>query len=222
MPHRWSAGGPTTPSRPRAGRKPPSTWWRRWPATSCSTWAGGGCCSARRSARRRPSWPTSRRGRGDARHLPLRPRPARARGQGAPGAVRRPVVHLPVLAAPRPCPAEPAARRRRAGARHPRGRRRRQPHLRAVRHGPGARRRAVGQPAGPPHHLPRGRGPPTGADRHRDGHRPRPRASTTPRAASSLWTWPSTRRRTVPGVGEALVRALAERFHAGARTSTCR
>src|SRR5690606_31112308 len=47
------------------------------------------------------------RGGGAAGHLPVRPRPPRAGGQGAAGAVRRPVVHLPVLAAPHPAAARP-------------------------------------------------------------------------------------------------------------------
>ena len=216
----WSAGGTgTTPSRPPAGRSRPSTWWRRWPATSWSTWAGGGCCSARRSARPRPSWPTSATRPRARRDICLYARdPARAGGQGAAGAVRRPVLHVPVLAAPGDAPARPAARRRRAGARHPRGRRRRQPHLRAVRHGPGAGRRAVGQPAGPPHHLPRGRGRPHRARRSAPWPASTtPSPSTTPRAARSLWTLAVDPASQVPGVGEALVRALAERFHTRGR-----
>ena len=168
--------------------------------------------------------PPARRGRGPPRHLPVRPRPARARGQGATGAVRRPVVHLPVLAAPGHAPPRPAARRRRAGARHPRGRRRRQPHLRALRHGPGARRRAVGQPAGPPHHLPRGRGRPHGrADRHRDGHRPHPRLRRPRGRDLAVDAWRSIRRRRSPAWAKRSCGPSSSASTPGAApTSTCR
>ena len=44
-----------------------------------------------------------------------------------------------------------------------------------------------------------------------------PWRSATPRAARRCGAWRSTRRRRVPGVGEALVRALVERFHTRGR-----
>ena len=221
-----SAGGTaTTPSRPRAGRSRPSTWWRRWPATSWSTWAGGGCCSARRSARPTAIVAHLRDEAEGTRDICLYARDPHVLVAKAPQELfvdpsytYRFWLHR---AMPRP---RPAARRRRAGPRHPRGRRRRQPHLRAVRHGPGARGGAVGQPAGPPHHLPRGRGRPDRARRSAPWRASTtPSRSTTPRAAPRSGPWPWTRRRRPPAwARRSSGPSQSGSTPAGAPTSTCR
>ena len=211
-----SAGGiATTPSRPRAGRSRPSTWWRRWPATSWSTWAGAGCCSARRSARRRPSWPTfgtRPRGRGTSASTPATrtcswPRPPRScsstprtpTGSGCtgpcPGATR--------------CAASscgPSPRREDADAVN-------RIYVRCGMVPAPADVLWANQQARHVTYLVAEDLRTGSVDRHRDRASTTPLAFDDPEGGSSLWCLAVDPASQAPGVGEALVRALAERFH---------
>ncbi len=182
-PRRSRSGSTTTPRRP--------TSRTRWPTTSCSTSGGAGWCSARPSPTPSELADVLRRGGGrPPRHLRLPARPARPGGPAARtscSSTRSHTYRLPLRRRPAPAAAAAAAcvvRRIATGReRLPRPMNR---DLRALRDGPGPRRRHLGQPRRHPTWSPTWS--PCDADRRgrRHRHRRRPRAALRrPRAAAA-------------------------------------